>query len=164
MKVCKKCQKEFPSRCKIQNKIYNLGGRSYCLDCSPHKKGNCYRLTKNDKENKTCDKCKRKMNRSQFGLNGRYHNRFCKDCYNPMQRDKMKKQKIELVTYKGGQCEICGYNKCLSVLQFHHKDPREKDFEICTKNGCNTDILKKEVDKCLLLCANCHLELHHKNR
>lgn len=72
-----------------------------------------------------------------------------------------KRTKIKLVEYKGGKCERCGYNKCLGALDFHHLDPNEKDFGIggVTKSF---DKMKKEVDKCILVCANCHREIHEE--
>lgn len=73
------------------------------------------------------------------------------------------KIKEELVKYKGGKCEICGYNKCLGALDFHHLDPSQKDFTISNSNIYkNLDKLKEEVDKCILVCANCHREIHYK--
>jgi len=69
------------------------------------------------------------------------------------------RKKIELVAYKGSKCESCGYNKSYSVLQFHHKDPKEKDFTI-GGSSYSFERLKKEADKCMLLCSNCHIELH----
>lgn len=71
--------------------------------------------------------------------------------------------KKELIRYKGGKCEICGYNKCIGALQFHHINPLEKDFSPSEKyNGGKIDMnqLYLEVDKCQLLCANCHAEKH----
>jgi len=70
-----------------------------------------------------------------------------------------KRKKIELVEYKGGKCEKCGYNKCVKALTFHHLDPNEKDFTISGKSW-SVDKLKKEVDKCILVCSNCHIEIH----
>ena len=70
-----------------------------------------------------------------------------------------KRVKIELVKYKGGKCEKCGYDKCIDALCFHHKNPDEKDFTIGGRS-CSFDNLKKEVDKCDLLCSNCHIEIH----
>ena len=74
--------------------------------------------------------------------------------------------KIQLVKYKGGKCEKCGYNKCMNALQFHHQNQKEKDFNIsnyaCSKY-LDLDKLYEEVDKCILLCANCHAEEHEKN-
>lgn len=74
--------------------------------------------------------------------------------------------KIQLVKYKGGKCEKCGYNKCMNALQFHHTDPSEKDFNISRytcSNKSDLDKVYQEVDKCILLCANCHTEEHEKN-
>jgi len=70
-----------------------------------------------------------------------------------------KRTKKKLIEYKGGKCESCGYNKCDSALQFHHKDPTEKDFSISGKS-LSFDRLKEEVDKCMLVCSNCHAEIH----
>ena len=72
-----------------------------------------------------------------------------------------KRKKIELIEYKGGKCEICGYKKSTWSLEFHHKDPNEKDFEISGKSW-SFERLKKEVDKCILVCSNCHHEIHEK--
>jgi DNA-binding CsgD family transcriptional regulator len=72
-----------------------------------------------------------------------------------------KRVKIKLVEYHGGKCEKCGYNKCIDALQFHHKDSNEKDFTIGGKSY-SLERLKKESDKCILLCSNCHIEIHHE--
>lgn len=74
-----------------------------------------------------------------------------------------KRQKITLVDYKGGCCEKCGYNKSIAALQFHHKNPEEKDFTI-GGSSYSIDRLKKEADKCMLVCANCHIEIHEELR
>ena len=74
-----------------------------------------------------------------------------------------KKIKEELITYKGGECQLCHYNKCNASLDFHHLDPNEKDFGISQNNTYrNIDKMKQEVDKCILVCANCHREIHYK--
>ena len=67
-----------------------------------------------------------------------------------------------LIEYKGGKCERCGYNKSMRALEFHHLDPSEKDFGISKQINRNIDDLKKEVDKCILLCSNCHAEIHEE--
>lgn len=59
-------------------------------------------------------------------------------------------------------CQICGYNKCMRALEFHHKDPTQKDFGISRQLNRNIDDLKAEVDKCILLCSNCHAEEHQR--
>lgn len=60
---------------------------------------------------------------------------------------------------RGGQYERCGYNKCLKALEFHHLDPAEKDFTISNDHFKLEEAIK-ESKKCILLCANCHRELH----
>ena len=72
-----------------------------------------------------------------------------------------KRKKLELIEYKGGKCEKCGYKKSTWALEFHHKDPSEKDFGISGKSW-SFERLKKEVDKCILVCSNCHHEIHEK--
>jgi hypothetical protein len=84
----------------------------------------------------------------------------CKKCRCEYQKRIKQKRKVDLVNYKGGKCEKCGYNKCYAVLSFHHRDPTKKDFEICGSNKA-LHKLKIEADKCDLLCANCHLETHY---
>ena len=82
------------------------------------------------------------------------------------QRQKKRAIKHQLVIYKGGKCQRCGYCKCEGALQFHHRNPEEKDFTLSRINlskGFSMDELIKEVDKCDLLCANCHSEEHYNN-
>jgi hypothetical protein len=70
--------------------------------------------------------------------------------------------KQKLIQYKGGKCQQCGYDKPVpGAYHFHHRDPKEKSFEI---NGSTLgyELLKLEADKCDLLCANCHAEVHDK--
>ena len=75
--------------------------------------------------------------------------------------DWRKRTKVKLVEYKGGCCCRCGYNKSMNVLQFHHLDPAKKDFTIGGKSW-SYERLKEEVDKCILVCANCHIEIHEE--
>jgi hypothetical protein len=65
-----------------------------------------------------------------------------------------------LVEYKGGCCVVCGYSKCTDSLTFHHIDPSTKSFSISGAHCRSVANLKAEVDKCALLCHNCHGELH----
>lgn len=71
-------------------------------------------------------------------------------------RQRMKKRAVE---YKGGSCKICGYNKCFRALSFHHIDPKTKDFTISGLTYKWARI-KAEIDKCILVCLNCHSEIH----
>jgi len=67
------------------------------------------------------------------------------------------------IEYKGGKCENCGYDRCREALEFHHEDPIRKDFNISSKGYTRSWIrVKAELDKCIILCANCHREFHAK--
>lgn len=67
--------------------------------------------------------------------------------------------KLKALEYKGGCCQICGYKKCIRNLHFHHIDESTKSFTI-SGNSISWERLKPELDKCALLCANCHGEVH----
>ena len=73
-------------------------------------------------------------------------------------REKVKQMAVE---YKGGKCKCCGYNKYIGALEFHHIDPTKKTFGISC-NGLTKawGEVKKELDKCILVCSNCHREIH----
>ena len=76
-----------------------------------------------------------------------------------------KKLKEMAVEYKGGKCEHCGYSKCIAAFDFHHSDPTEKDFAVSQKGHTRSwERVKQELDKCILLCANCHREEHARLR
>ena len=63
--------------------------------------------------------------------------------------------------YKGGKCENCGYDRYIGALEFHHKDASKKDFTLSETKGYKFDQkIKDELDKCSLLCSNCHREKH----
>ncbi len=71
--------------------------------------------------------------------------------------------KIDCVNYLNNKCMKCGYQRNLAALQFHHRDPTKKDFTIASANKMPFEDMKSELDKCDLLCANCHGEHHHSN-
>lgn len=89
---------------------------------------------------------------------------YCSKCNkdNVLKRQKSLKQKC--IDYSGGKCQICGYNKCNSALEFHHKDPSQKDMQFSkfgrTSWDKNKEKIITELNKCILLCANCHREVH----
>ena len=60
---------------------------------------------------------------------------------------------------RGGKCIRCGYNKCIKALEFHHIDPSQKDFTISNDHFKLLDAIE-ESKKCILICSNCHKELH----
>jgi 5-methylcytosine-specific restriction endonuclease McrA len=76
--------------------------------------------------------------------------------------DKRRKKIREMaVEYKGGKCFLCGYKKCIQALEFHHLDKSQKDFGLSADGITRSWIkTKHELDKCVMLCANCHREVH----
>lgn len=79
------------------------------------------------------------------------------------QRERGLKRKYDYIISRGGKCECCGYNKNIAALEFHHKNPEEKEFQIDSRKFANSkiEVLKQELDKCMIVCSNCHKELHH---
>lgn len=74
-----------------------------------------------------------------------------------------KRSKSKMVAAMGGKCQICGYDKCEEALEFHHINPNEKEFSFgklrANPQGVNT--LIEELKKCIMLCSNCHKEVHY---
>lgn len=167
MPTCKKCASYFPWSVKIEGKNRNLGKRKFCLDCSPFKNHNTVDLTKTESTKlvieKECPVCKVTKKREDFysRKDGRLYS-YCKICTNKQTIQRQKNLKIQAIEYKGGRCSICGYKKCQAALEFHHLDPSQKDFSIAyLKMYSFSDLVKSELDKCILLCANCHREQHY---
>lgn len=80
---------------------------------------------------------------------------MCSSCY---MRDKHREIKQLAVEYKGNSCLVCGYNRCIAALVFHHM--KDKKFSI-SGSIRSWNKTKEELDKCVLLCSNCHDELHN---
>jgi hypothetical protein len=72
-----------------------------------------------------------------------------------------RKQKLKrlLVDENGGCCAVCGYDRCIVNLAFHHVDPSQKSFGINMGNGKSIATYREEAKKCVLVCANCHGEI-----
>ena len=74
---------------------------------------------------------------------------------------KRKENKENLVILMGGKCVKCGYNKCMQALEFHHIDAKKKKFGLDAKTlDWSFKKIVKEAKKCLLVCCNCHREIH----
>lgn len=96
----------------------------------------------------------------------------CSKCISFVKRSENKKKALD---YKGNKCIKCGYNKSEAALVFHHflgytvgefteeeKNKYKKSFEISNKLTASWETIRKELDKCVTLCSNCHIEVHNK--
>ena len=87
--------------------------------------------------------------------------RHCKKCYNASRLTRMVENKKKQVEFFGGKCKICGYDKCHNALEFHHLDPTIKEESPSSLRQVTDELRwKSELEKCILLCSNCHREVH----
>lgn len=110
----------------------------------------------------TCIVCKKTLK----GRQTRYCSPTCKNKTNQsyiLQQARGWKRKIFCVKKLGGRCSICGYNKNLAALTFHHKNPKRKNFQLDIRSLSNRrqSWIDSELKKCILVCNNCHAELHY---
>lgn len=84
-----------------------------------------------------------------------------KDLTSKAKKALIKRNQALIASERSGGCKVCGYNKCPEALEFHHKDPNTKDLSICKGvRNWGTDRLREEISKCIVVCANCHREIH----
>lgn len=109
---------------------------------------NCHKLLEGLRRDFCSNSCK-----SQF---------YQIDSYNAQQARGLVR-KLQLVEFKGGCCQVCGYKKNLAALEFHHLNEEDKLFALDLRSISNRSIerLIEEVNKCELVCANCHREGHN---
>ena len=115
-----------------------------------------------------CKVCGCNKDESEFPITGKHKRKDgghttlykpeCKSCFN----DKLKQQIKEKLDACGVEwkCVRCGYDRSIAALDMHHLDPTHKEFAIYSRWSISVDRLKDEVKKCIVLCSNCHRELH----
>jgi 5-methylcytosine-specific restriction endonuclease McrA len=142
MPICKKCGERFPNRLKINGRTRVLNRRKFCLACSPFGQHNTRSLEQlpTDCEIQG-DNTSKARNRAKV-------------------IKRRKKLALMVIDYKGGKCQICGYNRCTRALEFHHLNPDIKLFALGAGNTNGWEKTKEEANKCVLLCSNCHREVH----
>ena len=117
-------------------------------------------------ENKICTSCKEEKPLSDFyqqkdRKNGTSN---CRQCFNKYCTERWIDRKIEAIKYLGGSCTDCkiSYPETpYPVFDFHHLDPSEKESDWTKLRKKSWDKVTKELDKCVLLCSNCHRLRHH---
>jgi len=143
-KICDACGALFPAKQLIDGRVRGLYRRRFCLTCSPWGAHNTSGLPPGAMDREQRDERRRKRKNATT-----YRS----------QKKRRKQQKAELVAERGGRCVDCGYSASAAALDFHHRDPGDKDFAISSFNGSRSRLLV-EVEKCDLLCANCHRIRH----
>lgn len=115
-----------------------------------------------------CTDCTKKLTKNNVykRADGR-QNLMCKSCrktkiYNS-QKKRRYARKLRSVKLLGGKCSTCGYNNNICALHFHHTNPSTKKYNLSGTNMgyLRWELVEEELKKCVLLCANCHLELHY---
>ena len=165
MPTCFNCQKHFPNRIKIENEWKVLNSRKFCLECSPYQLHNTSRIapvtTEGYRKCSTCYQIKPifEFYRRATKSNKELRKHECKPCHNSRAKERLQNLKQKAVEFKGGKCCLCGYSKSIAALDFHHLAPRYKDFKISGRSVSFNTIIT-ELNKCILVCANCHREIH----
>jgi len=158
MPKCSICDKLFPSAIEIDGVRRNLQKRKKCLECCPFLSR--YRKGKLpvDPNGRTCVECLRVFKHKRMAGTTL---ELCGTCIVNKYRIGKKEKCVD---YKGGECIKCGYKKCMGALDFHHRDESSKRFTISGSAYTRRwSEMTAELDKCDLLCANCHRELHWDN-
>jgi transposase len=83
----------------------------------------------------------------------------CRQCRVEAVARRRRKVKEILAAEAGGKCRLCGYDRCLAALEFHHVDPTTKSFALSRRGARSIARLRSEASKCVLLCGNCHAEV-----
>lgn len=164
-KQCKTCGSKLENWIKIDNIWKNISSRINCLKCLP------FKSLKKPKpqvklDHKLCTKCNVILPISSFSKRrGRVNGHtYCKKCQNTYNIDLWIKRKFKAINYKGDKCEHCGIaSKHYAIYDFHHTDRSKKEFEWDKLKKRSWSAIVQEIDKCKLLCANCH-RIEHENR
>lgn len=152
MPICLRCEGEFPARVLVEGRMRSTAKRRYCLICSPFGGHNTRRLHAEGAESlRVCSICAK-----QYPAGHGQYVTTCKSCRVVQRRQELKRL---AVAHLGGRCQLCGYDRCIAALQFHHLAPGHKDFQVAEYSR-SWDRVRAEAEKCALLCANCHAEVH----
>ena len=151
--ICKWCNQEFEA---------SRRDTKYCSRSCQAKASRARKANNIDIREKVCGKCRK----SFIVKDNAFNRRYCYDCVPSTPKSGAQNRQIIkqwALEYKGSKCEKCGYNKCSEALEFHHKNPEEKDFNLSDRNLIlDWQEIKKELDKWILVCAKCHREIHAK--
>jgi len=112
-----------------------------------------------------CTNCKIELNSTNSYSKGKKGGlqSFCKSCFNKYTNQRRKKRKQELIEERGGICFDCKNSFHCSIFEFHHLEPNEKEFSWSKAKKLTEEKMRNEMNKCVMLCANCHRLRHWKD-
>lgn len=115
---------------------------------------------------KKCSKCNitKKDNEFYITKSRLTGSSMCKKCFNNYCIQRWIQRKIDAINYKGAKCQDCSIEfpkEPYVIFDFHHNDPSEKDTDWVKLRLKSWKSITKELDKCSLLCSNCHRKRHH---
>lgn len=157
IRICKYCKKTF-TRKNNENKIFC----KFCIKLS-HSTRNGYETEKT----RFCSFCKEHKMKTNFHIkkyidNKKIYHSYCKKCFSKYCNNRWVKKKLKAIEYKGGKCLDCKQQYPYQVYDFHHLDPNKKEFNWDKLRLRSFEHIKKELEKCVLLCSNCHRIRHIK--
>lgn len=155
MKACRKCGDEIPKFIIYEGHKKNFQNRSFCLKCSPFKQHNTSATNPTGPNGAIC-----RCGESDPIMFYSYRPKDCRKCHTNAVNARAVQQKADARKHMGGKCQACGYCAFEAALQIHHKDPLIKDEKFVGWRGWSWGRILKELETCVLLCANCHTAFH----
>jgi hypothetical protein len=172
-RICQSCSDKFPNVTYIDGKRIKCHARQYCLKCSPWKFHNTSRernrkrlsqlKTIHGQLHKFCRGCNAWIPESGYYNHKGHLGTLCKLCNSRVSQANGAILKEQAIAYAGGKCKDCSGIFHQSVFDFHHLDTKQKDFNIMVNKSASLESIKPELDKCVLLCANCHRDRHYNS-
>lgn len=138
--------------------MFNIDVSHFSSSTNPTK----VKINYNNEGLKQCTQCKQYKDKEKdyYWSNGHTRN-ICKECVKENERKKYQKHMEQFIEYKKTlKCKKCGETRYY-LFDFHHRNPKEKDFIISDHMRSSLESLKKEIEKCDVLCSNCHREWHY---
>lgn len=154
MPICKKCNEKFPNKIEIDGKMKNIGNRKYCTTCSPWGMHNTRKLC-DDLDACVCIECGKHFD---YSRSKGHRKKICNSC---LTHQCQRRKKEKAISYFGGKCSKCGYDKCLDALEFHHLGDKDESASYIIMRWSWKRAIK-ELNKCILVCCRCHREIHHE--
>jgi len=130
--------------------------KKICTKCKIEKNENEFHKRTKNRRHSICKECKKNYDKYWYGKNINRRNKLKHNAKERLIRNKnfIRNYKISI------GCQICGYNKSYNALEFHHKNDDDKKYNISLMKTLSIKTIENEIKKCMIVCANCHREIH----